>query len=90
MKTYIKTLKEKPHHHRKRFALLVSGVFTLVIFAGWSMVMFNGPQSVSLAQEETQYESGPFSSLGSTLAASFVSIRNNIGEIKATLINNGQ
>jgi hypothetical protein len=38
MKKYLSELHTKPHHHKKRFALLASGIVTLSIFAVWSVV----------------------------------------------------
>ena len=41
MKKYLKELHTKPHHHKKRFALLASSIVTLSIFAVWSAVRFS-------------------------------------------------
>jgi hypothetical protein len=49
MKQYLKDLPNKPHKHKKRFALITSGVFTLAMFSVWSFVMFG--QEPELASE---------------------------------------
>ena len=93
MKTYIKTLKDKPHHHQNRFALLVSGGFTLIIFTVWSMVMFNSPNKIPLAvdtETDSQYEEGPTSALRATFANSFEAIRANVASLKTVLNNDDQ
>lgn len=51
MKTYLKQLHTKPDHHKKRFALLVSGGFTAIMFVTWSIVKFGG--APELATEQT-------------------------------------
>jgi hypothetical protein len=40
MRKYFATLHTRPDHHKKRFALLVSGTTTLAIFAVWTLVRF--------------------------------------------------
>lgn len=47
MKRYLSQIHTKPEAHKKRFALLVSGGFTLLIFAIWSVVMFGGEAQVA-------------------------------------------
>ncbi len=63
MKKYLKELHQKPHHHKKRFALLASGIVTLSIFAVWSAVRLSdepvvakqttGPVDLAAAIEST-------------------------------------
>lgn len=47
MKEYLRTIHQRPEAHKKRFALLVSGIITLTIFAIWSFVMANNPTPVA-------------------------------------------
>jgi hypothetical protein len=47
MKKYLRTLHQRPDAHKKRFALLVAGVVTLLIFAVWSFVTFSQPTTVA-------------------------------------------
>ncbi|MBX4188999.1 hypothetical protein KW785_00175 [Candidatus Parcubacteria bacterium] len=51
MRKYIETMKERPHSHKRAFALSVSGAVTLMIFAIWSFVHF-GQTSVVATQED--------------------------------------
>jgi hypothetical protein len=41
MRKYLKELPNKSRGHRKRFALLASGGFTLLVFVIWSAVKFD-------------------------------------------------
>lgn len=46
MRKYLATIHQKSPHHKRRFALLTSGGFTLIIFAFWAA--FNlGPSAGS-------------------------------------------
>lgn len=47
MRKYLSEIHTKSPKHKKRFALLVSGSFTLVIFAFWSMVSFRDEPQVA-------------------------------------------
>lgn len=91
MKRYIENLKEKPDHHKQRFALVVSGIFTLAIFGVWSFVTFHKTPEVPVAVlEQKVYEPSPFSSLRTTFASAFESIRGNVDGLKNVLNTNGQ
>ncbi|MHB1330400.1 MAG: hypothetical protein ACYCY6_00295 [Minisyncoccota bacterium] len=47
MKKYLSELPNKSPKHKKRFAILVSGTFTLIVFTLWSMVnLSDEPQVV--------------------------------------------
>jgi len=82
MKKYLATLKDKPHHHKQRFALLVSGIFTLAIFAVWSFVVFHQSPETVLTSKQTENEPGPLSSLGTNFASAFGAIKNDFENIK--------
>jgi len=47
MKEYLRTIHQRPDAHKKRFAFVVSGIITLIIFAVWSFVMLNNPTTVA-------------------------------------------
>lgn len=47
MKKYLSEIHTKSPQHKKRFAFLVSGTFTLVIFTIWSMVNFGGEPQIA-------------------------------------------
>jgi len=66
MKKYLSELHTKPHHHKKRFALAVSGSVTLLIFAVWAVVRFgdvpqiakenSGPVNLAATVESSGFE----------------------------------
>ncbi len=84
MRTYLSTLHEKSDSHKKRFALLVSGGATMIIFTIWSLVNF-GNGGV-LAQNEndlvnseskrvaTVSEVSPLESIGASVSSSFAAL----------------
>lgn len=47
MEQYLNNLRTKPKEHKQRFALLVSGGFTLLVLIIWTFVMTTGPKSVA-------------------------------------------
>jgi len=49
MRKYLATLHTKSDHHKKRFALIVSGCFTLLIFAIWLEVRFGPSDTQTVA-----------------------------------------
>ena len=89
MRRYLATLHEKPDHHKKRFALLVSGGFTLILFIGWTVVRFGAPGlQISKApdvkiQNKTE-EVTPIGTLKATVKDGWDSITSQFGEIKET------
>jgi len=78
MKTYIKDLHKKPLHHKKRFALLVSGIFTLTIFTFWSLATFSALSRTQVVATEKPADNGPgpLTYLGSNVASTYESFRN--------------
>lgn len=91
MRKYLATLHKRPDIHKKRFAFLVSGVFTMLLFVSWSLVNFGLPgEGEVVAVEdtrETQELKGttPFESLGNGVAAAFQALTGQFGEIKEGL-----
>lgn len=84
MKKYLSTLKDRPHQHKRRFAMLTSGVVTLSIFAIWSVVKFSaepivavkdtkGPVDLAAAIEST----GGLSEIVEDLKTTWSSITDN-------------
>lgn len=81
MDTYIRELKKKSPEHKKRFALIVSGSVTLIIFVTWMFVKFGvsepvvvnkGVRSVELAsvtQADTSFFKDVFSAMGGALGS---------------------
>ncbi len=77
MKKYFATLHQKPERHKKRFALLVSGTTTLLIFALWCLVTFGVKGTLaqdfstnSQTNRSQDLEVGPLESLRQGLASS--------------------
>jgi hypothetical protein len=91
MKEYLRTIHERTPSHRNRFALLVSGGTTLLIFGVWSLVVFGG-QTAVLAEaptpkvEEVEAES-PFGGLSGGVANSFSAIKEQFQQIKESVSN---
>ncbi len=81
MDKYLTKLYKKPDHHKKRFALLTSGVVTLFIFGVWSLATF-GVGDISEATIAEKNEVSPFESLRTNLAASLEGIRDSFEELK--------
>jgi len=89
MKAYLNDLPNKSVEHKKRFALLVSGGFTLLIFAVWSFVHF-GPEPEVVTETE-----GPVTLAAAVTAevSPFANLANGIGDAWSSLTNfitNGQ
>ncbi|MEX0919497.1 MAG: hypothetical protein WDZ64_01970 [Parcubacteria group bacterium] len=87
MRRYINNLKERPPHHRKRFALLFSTTVTLFIFGIWTMVNFGtgGILATKADTRETtveQNEVSPLASFYKNIATSFQAVGSGIGELK--------
>lgn len=91
MRKYLATLHEKPEHHKKRFALLTSGVVTLFIFGVWSLVNFGLSEGGILARDTEENQTGrvaevsPLGSLRMSLAATFSAFRGTVEEMKDSL-----
>ncbi len=84
MRKYLATLHTKPVHHKKRFALLTSGTFTLIIFAFWSVATFGS--GGTLAQNDIESlranrEVGPIESLQANVGESWQGIKDGVGEL---------
>ncbi len=90
MRHYLSTLHKRPHHHKKNFALAVSGGFSLLILAIWLLVRFGavdpvvaqnpGVRELGVVQEVT-----PLESLGDSLAASWASIKTSFSELTGSV-----
>ncbi|MEK7227438.1 MAG: hypothetical protein AAB641_00925 [Patescibacteria group bacterium] len=63
MRKYLATLHKRPPHHKKRFALLTSGAFTLLIFAVWALVNFGEGDETPAAAEKSLEVINPLESL---------------------------
>ncbi len=89
MKQYLKNIHTKSPAHKKRFALLVSGGTTLLIFSIWSMVVFGGSGAkvadVPEAKVENTNTASPFGDIKSGVANSFEAVKEQVKEIGDTL-----
>jgi hypothetical protein len=89
MRTYLENLHKKSPAHKKRFALLTSGTFTLVIFAIWATVNFGsaglGQSGATASANQATQEVNPFGSLMRGIGASFQSLRGSVDELKGSL-----
>lgn len=90
MYKYLDKVRQKPDHHKKRFALMVSSTVTMAIFAVWSFVMFGVPSTGSvLADRSTERvseeEHSPFESLRANTLSAFSSIKEDFAKVTETI-----
>src|SRR3989344_2117267 len=85
MRKYLAELHTKPDHHKKRFALLVSASFTLILLGTWSLVKMAGDERLVAQGEPSKVEGSPFQSLIGGVLASFQSLRGDFDELKEGL-----
>lgn len=91
MRQYLATLHKKPDQHKKRFAFLVSGTFTLFLFVTWSLVNYGLPASegsreqVVVQGSSREVEITPFNSLEGGMAAAFKALTGGFSEMKRGL-----
>ena len=92
MRKYLSTLHQRSDNHKRRFALLSSGIVTLFIFGVWSLVNFgttggtlaeNQIDTNSSGQEESQVS--PFQSFRDSVASSFEAFRGSFTNIRSSL-----
>jgi len=84
MRRYLATLHKRPDHHKKNFALAVSGGVTLSMFAIWLFVNFGQTASPQLAQanaHQAVHEMGPLESLGASLGSSWGALKESFGSL---------
>lgn len=86
MDKFLAALHKKPDHHKKRFALLVSGTITLFIFGIWSLVTFPPKTNQPIAGDSNNgsnvSEVSPFESLRMSLGSSFEALQTSFQELK--------
>lgn len=75
MRKYLATLPDRSDKHKRRFAFMASGAFTLLIFGFWSASTFGVPEPTPIARQESDAVS-PFESVQSNLATPWQSIKN--------------
>lgn len=74
MRKYLATLHQRPPEHKKRFALLVSGGVTLLIFGIWSLASFGVPDR-TVARDESEVT--PLSSLKASVSTALKVLRSD-------------
>lgn len=87
MEEYLHKLRAKPVHHKKYFALGVSGCFTAIVFLVWSFVNFGGAGAVvakNIPDEKVRAIS-PFENVGKGFANAWSSIKNQFDETSSSL-----
>ena len=82
-------MREKPDHHKKRFALMASASMTMAIFGVWSLVNFGqgGVLSQNTAPADqrvavSENEVSPLESMQMNLASAFSALMATFGELK--------
>jgi hypothetical protein len=98
MRKYLATLHQRPDHHKRRFALLTSGVVTLSIFIIWSLVRFGSMTSSNVADSQPNTAAvatsiTPLQAIGSSIATAWASITSEFSSANSAIksINtNGQ
>ncbi len=90
MKKYLSSLPERSHHHKKRFAFIVSSSVTLVIFLIWTLVSFGhgGVVAQEVSTNQQVREVGPLESLTASLSSSFHAILVGFGALKTDVESN--
>ncbi len=85
MRKYLATLHKRSEHHKKSFALVTSGSFTLLMFAIWLSVNFSAPEVdppvLSNANASEVEEVTPLESFGDTLASGLSALRQSSGDL---------
>ena len=85
MRQYLATLHKRPVHHKKRFALVTAGSFTLLIFAIWALATFGREAPTTASANQAIEEANPFGSLWRGIGAGWESLINSTDELKAGL-----
>jgi hypothetical protein len=79
MRKYLASLHSRPDHHKKNFALLVSGGFTAFIFLIWVLVNSNVPTENAQVAEGQDEVPTPLASVGYGMKGAFGAIGESIG-----------
>lgn len=90
MRRYLSTLHTRSESHKKRFAFLASGLFTLLIFSLWALATFGtggilAQNKQEPASESRQREVSPFASLSNGVAAGWAGFKDAFDGLKGGL-----
>ncbi len=80
MYKYLDKVREKPLHHKKRFALLASSTITMFILGVWSFAMFGVSSGSVVAQREEEGNS-PLQSLTANVGSAFNSFKQDFDKV---------
>ena len=75
MRTYLATLHKRSDKHKKRFALVTAGSFTLLIFAIWALATFGEKEVTTASANQAVEEANPFGPLLRGFQAGFEMIK---------------
>lgn len=75
MRKYLASLPDRSESHKKTFALLVSGGFTVFIFAIWALVNIGAPSESTLAADTPNPEPSPLASMSDGLAGALAALK---------------
>jgi len=101
MKRYLQTIHQRSEAHKKRFALVVAGSITVIIFLIWSFVSFNNATTVAstdntndnnLAAVDTSTSADqtavtPFEDLMSGISSAIDGLKQSFGQVKQAAQN---
>lgn len=92
MKKYLSTIHQRSPAHKRRFALLVSGGVTLIIFSIWSLVVFGNGNAIVANQpsdlsgptvvENNPNTVSPFDDVKGGIANSIDAVKQQFDQIK--------
>ena len=93
MRQYLATIHTRSDKHKKRFALLTSGGFTLFIFIIWSLVKFSpfGSDSNAVVANEVNVPTNtanaisPLDNISSGISASFQALKDQFTSLKGNV-----
>jgi ABC-type lipoprotein release transport system permease subunit len=92
MKKYLSTLHQRSPAHKKRFALIVSGGSTLLIFGVWAFVVFGGMNSTvsndtqnKIVVANPQNEVSPFDDLKGGVANAVDAVKQQFDQVKESI-----
>ncbi len=79
MYKYLDKVREKPAHHRRRFAFLTSSTITLFIFGIWSLAMFGGSGGSTVA--DSRDENSPFESFTANVGSALDTFKSDFDNV---------
>jgi len=82
MRKYLATIHTRSPYHKKRFAFLVSGGFTLLIFGVWSLATF-GTAEKTVTKNDNEFS--PLESLKASVSTAFRVLRSDVDEVEKGL-----